>query len=61
MTNGWTDVENTDVVLVMGGNPAGRQSMSRRELQRIVSALATPAGREVGSVGHRAATGSWPT
>ncbi len=22
MTNGWTDVANTDVVLVMGGNPA---------------------------------------
>ena len=22
MTNGWTDVANADVVLVMGGNPA---------------------------------------
>src|SRR5574341_611999 len=22
MTNGWTDVANTDVVLIMGGNPA---------------------------------------
>ena len=22
MTNGWTDIRNTDVVLAMGGNPA---------------------------------------
>ena len=22
MTNGWTDVANADVILVMGGNPA---------------------------------------
>ena len=23
MTNGWVDIKNTDMMLIMGGNPAG--------------------------------------
>ena len=37
MTNGWTDIQNADVILAMGGNPAANHPVGFRVSARWAS------------------------